>query len=207
MSRHVPPARAEQLRDAPALPCERRVQRRPRLLHQQLRARDGARVAFGERQRMPRIGLVAAGRSRSRGPRCPRAPRRRRTGACAARFRSRRPPRRDARARPCAGAGTVSTIVAPDRRHAAEVIRAHETVDAAAAQRARERLPARAVPAALWPRHGVDAGVISASAATRSGCSLATRTAVCAPIETPASSARSTPVASSTAMRSAARCS
>ena len=37
------------------------------------------------------------------------------------------------------------------------------------------------------------AGVMIASAATRSGCASAKRTAVCAPIEAPASSARSMP--------------
>ena len=53
-----------------------------------------------------------------------------------------------------------------------------------------------------WPAY---AGVISTSAATRSGSASANLTAVCAPIDTPANAARSISSPSMTARRSATR--
>ena len=124
---------------------------------------------------------------------------RRERRASAAPGAARRPLRRGARAALSRWRSTFS------------VVSAHGPVIGRTPRRSPRRRPRaarrRARPSARGRRGssaGSYAGVITTSASARSGCSSAKRSSVCAPIDAPASTARSIPRSSSTRCRSAA---
>ena len=116
-----------------------------------------------------------------------------RTAASAARLPARRRPPRGARAR--TGAGARPSPRSAPRRRARPRSHRRCTKPSTPPPAARgQRVPAaRVLPAIALGLDGSNAGVMSASAATRSGGSARSATAVCAPIEAPASTARSIP--------------
>ena len=175
-------------------------------------ARPGDRrgVALADRQRMARVGLVAAGdhdaSARAIARQLVHAPR---TGASGAPLRARRRPPRDARAPPGAGAGPSRCVARQRLGHARRGRRRARTPPrhprasprASASQRGELRVGLRA-------RSGSKAGVISASAATRSGCVEREAQRRCArPSRRRPAPRAPAPAASSTASRSSARCS
>ena len=203
--RLAPDARAE-LRDhrgqLAALPRHRRG---ALVLRAQLGARDRLGVALADRVRVLRVGLVAARhddrRERQLGELRP----------CLERARARHGAQRVGdRLRVLVGAEPLAQHLVdrlvPALGRLRGAVGLHEALHPAGAQPVRQRVPAaQPLPLVLRVVSGSKAGVITTRPATRSPWSSAKRTIVCAPIEAPASSARSIPRSSSTASRSAAR--
>ena len=176
----------DEARHPPALPRQRRG---TLVLDDQAAVRQQLRVARGDRERVTGVGLVA------------RADHDRRTLDLLERVqvgegrRARRGPQR-------VGNGIEVVVIGHPLAHRpadglapalgqplpGEGLR--EAVDAAHAQRVAQAHPS--APAADGARSsaGSKPGVMATSAATRSGASSASRRHVCAPIETPASTAR-----------------